>query len=162
MQDSRNLFLKRTNIVQFDWDETVWGENPTFILRRGCLSYRPACAFLIPCFLHGKCLKLQPCPRERMKWRSIGMQDSRNLFLKRKSIAQFYWYETVWGENPTFYCKQKIGKYAYFLFWWRGCYPIVRPAHFFFLTVRSGNAWRSNPSILKYWRRRRDSNPRAA
>ena len=26
-------------------------------------------------------------------------------------------------------------------------FPIVRPAHFFFLTVRSGNAWRSNPTI---------------
>ena len=51
-------------------------------------------------------------------------------------------------------------------------FPIVRPAHFFFLTVRSGNAWRSNPTfyckqkIGKYayflfWRRGWDSNPRS-
>ena len=38
-----------------------------------------------------------------MQWNSIGMQDSRNLFLKRTNVVQFDWYETVWGENPTFY-----------------------------------------------------------
>ena len=27
-------------------------------------------------------------------------------------------------------------------------FPIVRPAHFFFLAIRSGNAWRSNPTFI--------------
>ena len=27
-------------------------------------------------------------------------------------------------------------------------FPIVRPAHFFFLALRSGNAWRSNPTCI--------------
>ena len=49
--------------------------------------------------------------------------------------------------------------------------PIVRPSHFFFLAIRSGNARRSNPTfIIKkralrahflLWRKRWDSNPRA-